>query len=162
MADRQAPEDSPLIWATKQAIFAVDPESGALRWRADISELSRLFRLGERLFVLTTAGVSCIDIKSGKPLGAVPLEFQPTAGLATPNRLFVAGPDGAAAVTETGAILWSAKQEFEKGFTTKKSYVCKGHDGTELWKQPVVGSSRYDNPGLLLEEQIAQPDLDSQ
>lgn len=159
---REAPAGEPLIWATKRAVFAIDPESGALRWRAETSVLRRIFRLGDRLFVLTIEGVVCLQMRDGRSLGVVPLSFVPTAGIASGNRLFVAGPGGAAALTDTGAVLWSAKQEFAEGFSLQQFYECTSHDGRRLWREQSSGAGRYDNPGLLYEQEVAQPDLDSQ
>ena len=152
----------PLVWATQHALFALDPETGELRWRYETSKLRRIFRLDDRLFVLTAAGVDCVDVATGHSIGRVPLGFTPTAGVHTGDRLFVAGPDGAAALTTTGEILWSAKHEHAKGFSLKSFYACARGDGTEMWRQECTSPSRYANPGLVLGDQVAQPDIDSQ
>ena len=162
MQERQPPPSEPLIWATRNTIFAVEPETGALRWRFDIGKLKRLFRLGSRLFVLTVDGVTCLDLDNGRMIGALHLPFVPTSGIASGNRLYVAGPDGAAALTDQGGVLWSATQEHATGVSLKQHYICTNHAGQELWRYDVVSAGRYDNPGLVYGNQVAQPDLDSQ
>ncbi|MBI5538353.1 MAG: PQQ-binding-like beta-propeller repeat protein [Deltaproteobacteria bacterium] len=158
---RETPVGGPLLWATKRTIFAIEPATGALRWRRDISDLRRLFRVGSRVYVLTVSGVTCLDINSGQPIGEVALGFVPTAGIVAGDRLFVAGPDGAAALHEDGTLLWRAKREFGKGLTLQEFFRCQGRNGADLWAEPTVAAGTFSFPGLLFEDQVAQPDLDS-
>ncbi len=153
----------PLIWSAKSDLFALDPATGELKWKTSLpGHIQRLVRLANRLYVLDVHGLTCFDIETGQRYGAIPLEFVPSAVIATGDRLFLAGPEGAAAVSVDGSVIWSAKQEFAKGFTISQNVICTGGDGQELWTEKVSGSSRYDNPGMLFADQVAQPDIDSQ
>ena len=158
---REPPAGTPLIWATRSAVFAIEPSSGQLRWSCPVDHTQRIFLAGERLFAATRTGVTCIAMETGQIIGVAPLEFVPTAGIAAGQHLFLAGPAGAAGLTADGEVMWSIKQEIEKGFSMKQHLVCSAHGGAELWRRETAGSSRFDNPGLLLGERVAQPDLDS-
>jgi outer membrane protein assembly factor BamB len=149
----------PLIWTTKQAVFALNPATGALRWRANLPRLHRLFRLGSRLFALTIEGVISLDMSSGERLGQTELAFVPTIGIVTPSHLFVASSDGAAALSPTGAVLWSINQEQATSESPRQFYACQGRDGYQLWREEASGDDG--SPGLLLGERVAPPESDS-
>lgn len=144
----------PLIWATKQAIFALDADTGTLRWRRNVSLARRLFRLGARLFVLTGDGIISIAVSSGQLHGAVALDFVPTAGLATAEHLFVSGPQGAAALGPTGVVLWSIARESAREGSARQFFACQGPDGFQLWREEVGEAG---SPGLVFGDQITQP-----
>lgn len=151
---------SALILATRDELFSIEPETGALFWHVSVPDLRRLFEVGTALCVLTGRGVSFLELESGKALREVKLEFGPTAGLVTGDRLYVAGPGGAAALTATGDLLWSAKSAPKGGFSLKHFLSCKNAQGVETWREETAFADGRNNPGLLLGEQIAQPDLD--
>lgn len=159
MSHRLSGARDPLIWSTQRAIFAVDPETGALRWRAHIAGVRRLFRLHERLFVLNAQGVSCLDAGSGEPLGTIELGFVPTTGLASREQLFFAGPTGAAALSPSGQVLWSVKEEAH--MTSERHFLsCEGPDGFPLWREEVrPQGSQPESPGLVYGEQVEQPSI---
>lgn len=152
----------PLIWAAKDTLFALDPAAGTLRWRVTVGQITRLFSVGERLFVLNEQGVTCLEEATGAHVGTVRLEFMPSAGLPIGDTLVVAGTKGAACLGSDGSLLWSAKHEFQKGFSMKQLFVCQSSTGQELWREEVGSISRYDNPGLLYDGSASQPDIDSQ
>lgn len=152
----------PLIWAAMDTLFALDPATGALRWHKKLaSKVTRIFTVGERLFALSTHGVTCLEESTGKHLGTVALEFAPSAGLPVGDSLVVAGVHGAACLGPDGSIRWAAKHGFKKGLSMKQLMICEDSAGQELWRESVGSVSRYDNPGLLYEGAAAQPDLDS-
>ncbi|MFO0564448.1 MAG: PQQ-binding-like beta-propeller repeat protein [Polyangiaceae bacterium] len=157
---RDVPPRAALIWATRNELFAVDPESGALRWRADVPDLRRMFRCETALLVVAEKGVWFIDEASGKTVRQVKLEFVPTAALLAGERLYVAGPEGSIALTVSGERLWSAKREFKGGFSAQQLYSCKDAGGQELWRELIAAAGGRDNPGLMLGDLTAQPDLD--
>jgi hypothetical protein len=150
----------PLLWASKSALFAVDPATGALRWRLDTGRVMRMFPVGSRLFVLTEDGVLCLDKASGARLGQVTLPFVPTAGIASDTQLFVAGTHGAACFAGDGALLWCAKHEHGEGLSLQSHFVCRDSRGAEQWREAVEATSRFANPGLVWSTLVAQPDLD--
>lgn len=157
---RQAPPPTALILFTKDELFAVEPDTGALFWRANVPDLRRLLRIGDTLFAVAGKGVSLIDAASGKALREVKLAFCPSAGLVSGERLFVAGPEGAAALTAAGDVLWSVGRETQGVLSMRQLLACRSADGIELRREVVAIAGDRANPGLMLGEQVAQPDFD--
>jgi outer membrane protein assembly factor BamB len=159
---RNAPQPPPLIVALRSQLLAVDPDTGAKRWHQKLpGGVTRLFKLETSVFVAQDRALRWFDIDTGEPLGTLDLGFAASAGIASGNRLFLAGDRIVACITAQGAIVWNAQVE---GVQTVRIFgedplpilICRDAEGRELWRFEVEG---YNRPALLLGEIVAQPDL---
>ena len=140
----------------------MDPDTGAKRWHQKLSsEVTRLFKLERTVFVAQDRELRWFDLDTGEPRGSIYLGFVASAGIASGDRLYLAGEKIVACITEQGAILWNAQVEGAQkvrvfGADPSPNLICRDAEGRELWRLPVSG---YNRPGLLLGEIVAQPDL---
>ncbi|HJK95058.1 MAG TPA: PQQ-binding-like beta-propeller repeat protein [Polyangiaceae bacterium LLY-WYZ-15_(1-7)] len=152
----------PLVWTVKGAVLAVDPATGDLRWRHSVDGLvKRLFAVGEHVALVQGDGLQVLRLDTGELTLTVELPFSASAGIAIPGGLFLAGPEGAAAVGFDGRIRWSAALRWGEGLLDMSRHiVMEDENGLPHWRQEVVGNAPHEHPGLLYDGQVAQPDLD--
>jgi outer membrane protein assembly factor BamB len=137
MTYRVAPEQHPLIYVNHLNVYALDRETGALRWRYETDRrIMRMLLAHECVYALdSNCVVHCIRVSDGVLLGKVPTG-SPTADganlLAADGRIYVATSDGVYALTPDGKKHWS-------------------------FAAPPTGSVTL--PGLGLPDQVFQPDF---
>jgi outer membrane protein assembly factor BamB len=157
----QSPPVEPVIVSMGRALVAFDQGSGVVRWNyvADRT-IERLFRVGGRVLASSGESVVCVDVATGRFVGAVDLGFQPDAGLVCGADLILAnGTSGGAEATRVacvshdGMIRWRATVATAGAENVLRSY---GGDGSPR------GEIRYARSGyragILWAHAVAQPD----
>lgn len=168
MTYRAPAEEDVLVASNNDLLFGVDPKTGQLRWQQRLpSPATKLFRVGRRLFVGSTemtpedARLRCFDLVAGTFLGEIALGFGVKAGFVRGDFLFVAGGSGFACLTAEGAVVWKALRVVDAGWVSSKvAFAGTDAAGNELWRSAeTAGRSRDHGEGLLLGDDVAQPDM---
>lgn len=161
------PADPPLVVTLKNLLVAVDPETGAERWRhLARAPVTRIFLVEGRLFAANGPDLDCLDYRTGALLGSILLGFVVTAGFARGARLFLAGKGSAACLTLDGLVLWKCDAQnvysiFSDENDDHMRLKATSAAGAELWSAELRGSAGYARcAGLLLDAFVAQPDLE--
>jgi len=140
-------------------LVQLDPDTGRVRWHANIPDITRMFHAGDRLWVCAGGRVHAIDFETGRYVGAAAVGFAIRAGVCDGERLVVAGPMHAACVDRNGTVVWSARTESSGGIvSTQHCLVARDRNGAELWRTEAV-TMHFPDAGLLLGDAVAQPDL---
>ncbi len=97
---------------------------------------------------------------AGAQLGEIALGFGVDTGFVSGALLYVAGRSGFACVNADGTLVWKALRVMDAGWVTAKTaLVCTDGNGVELWRTEDPGTTYVgDGQGLLLGDQVAQPD----
>lgn len=152
------PHGQLLVMTLALHLVAVHAQTGAMAWRLQLPAAARrVFRMGARLMVVTHAQVLCVDLATGRQLGAVDLPFQPLNGLAREGQLVVSGTDGAACLDGDGRVLWAVSSVHDALRSMDFTVACRDAQGRDLWRLD-LGATRTP-PALLLGDEVAQPDL---
>jgi len=158
---REPPPTSPLIMCLGATIIAVDPETGAYRWERKLDNgANKVLVSGSRMFLCTDRSVVCCELDSGHLIGRVDLPYLIRTALLRGDRLYVAGAEGASCLTSDGFLLWEVKVAADQRlFKGKWVFTANDHNGAELWS--VRGDQWVDRSaiGLVLDGQVAQPDV---
>ncbi|MCA9608768.1 MAG: hypothetical protein KC619_24360 [Myxococcales bacterium] len=165
MTYRDAPIE-PLILSMGQGLLALEPATGRVLWSLSLeAAVTRLFRVGERLLVLTATKVTCIDPENGVVIGVVDVEFFPEAGVVCGTDLvlvhgksIMSGRPSVVCLTADGAIRWKAFCTMESkglldGETVFRSVTADGTAVSEA-RYGIVGES----PGIVYQGAVIQPD----
>jgi len=143
-------------------VAAVDADSGKSLWRSDSTRGEYILPLtlavkGRRVYYQNTAGIVCLDARSGKPVWKTPrqtparrMSWSSPTLVATDEVILCADRDVGKTEQDgpsTGAMEWGVHGWNESGFarrggSTLRAYSAK--DGSELWSAPC--SEGYNSP----------------
>lgn len=158
----------PLVLALRNTLVALDPDTGAHRWKTSLPmAIRRLFpRVDAIIAVLAEArvrgAVVRVDRDTGMVLGSVELPFDPTgAALVSGDRLFLASEGGVACVSLRCELRWLGRvREATRGlYGSEATLIISKPDGTEITRLPVGSDASSEGAGLALGDQVCQPDL---
>lgn len=148
----------PLVWTVKDAVLAVDPATGELRWRHDVDGVVRkLLPIGDHVALVLSEALEILYVATGEVSCAMDFPFRITTAIAAAGGIVAAGPEGALSVSLDGDVRWSIVQRRVAG---KHTLVMEDGFGAEQWTEAVTGSRFQHVPGLVHDGQVAQPDLE--
>lgn len=163
---RAPPPSTPLITLLRDRLFALDPESGALRWEKQVSRaVARIAVTDSHVFLVDTMETTTLhmfDIATGQERGSLALDFHVTAVLQTADRLYFAGGGGLIAMTHASGILFRLSSETtkEKQFSeSTHEIVGRSGNGQEMFRIRDVKAYPNSASLLALGANIAQIDL---
>ena len=143
-------------------VTAMDADSGKSLWRSDSTRGEYILPLtlavkGPRVYYQSTAGIVCLDARSGKPVWKTPrqtpakrMSWSAPTLVATDEVVLCADRDTGKAEPDrpsTGMMEWGVHGWNESGFSRKGGSTLRAYsakDGSELWSAPC--SEGYNSP----------------
>jgi len=156
----RASPSSPLVWTVKDAVLALDPVTGELRWRHEVQgTVRKLFPMGDQVVLVLPSAVEIVHLATGELTVAMDTPFDITTAIPAMGGLVVAGPEGAISVNLDGDIRWSVGQRLGGILKGGRELIMEDAAGQVQWKEQVTGSSFAHVPGLLHDGLVSQPDF---
>ncbi len=154
LAERNEPEPT-----QQRHIVAIDAESGETLWKNTFGADEYLLPLtlavqGQRLYYQSSAGVTCLDGRSGQSRWQAPratpqrrMAFSAPTLVATDQVVLCADRDAQSDALTSGAVEWGVQGWSEQGFARKGPCTLVAYaadDGRQLWSSSC--SEGYNSP----------------
>ena len=141
----------------------LDPATGRKVWEQPLpGTASRFFVLEGRLFVLVDTNLLSFDRLTGAPLSTIKIPIHPSSIAVDGDCFYLADLGGAVCIRADGTMVWGFRHEVMRqaweGDIGEEAIICRDARGEELWRMPVQTFNPNEGAGIVIGDQVVQPD----